>query len=293
MKMTQRHHPGPLVAAAILALGGASCSSSADRPASSSAPPFQIVVASGAPLQAFAGDAPQLKVVETTSDGGSAELPAGASVAWTLPEALTALPPDDDTDPSPLPLFGAQPAAAFIDNPGRPDQIAASAGLLYLLDPGTVQNATLQVTAAVGGVLSASADAGQVTASIGVSPAPAGDWTRGAQLYGAGGANCAQCHGATGHGSDALTSAGMYIINGLAYDFPAPGLNAEPGNLGSDPAWNAALLAVSARSDVDNGGVTLRLPMPDWWTRVNPATGAPLTTQDFADIYAFLRTQIQ
>jgi hypothetical protein len=42
---------------------------------------------------------------------------------------------------------------------------------------------------------------------------------------------------------------------------------------------------------MDNGGVALRLPMPDWLSTPNPATGAPLATQDFADIYAFLKTQ--
>jgi hypothetical protein len=83
------------------------------------------------------------------------------------------------------------------------------------------------------------------------------------------------------------------VIDGETYDFPALGLNAEPGNVGNDPAWNAALLAFSARSDVDNAGVTLRVPMKDWLQNANPAVGKPLTTQDFADIYAFLRTQTQ
>jgi len=40
-----------------------------------------------------------------------------------------------------------------------------------------------------------------------------------------------------------------------------------------------------------NGGITLRAPMPDWLAEPNPATGAPLATQDLADMYAFLKTQ--
>jgi hypothetical protein len=49
------------------------------------------------------------------------------------------------------------------------------------------------------------------------------------------------------------------------------------------------LLAVAARSDMDNGGLELRTPMPDWLS--DDATGALLSTQDFADIYAYLMTQ--
>ena len=131
------------------------------------------------------------------------------------------------------------------------------------------------------------------TGRVIVSPAPAGDWSRGAALYGAQGANCAECHGATGHGSVSTFGAAKFTIAGATYDFPASGLNAEPGNLASDSAWNAALFAIAARSDVDNRGTTLRAPMPSWLVRPNPATGRALTTQDFADIYAFLRTQIR
>ena len=61
--------------------------------------------------------------------------------------------------------------------------------------------------------------------------------------------------------------------------------------LASDPAWNAELLAMAARADMDNGGLTLRQPMPCWLAMPNPATRQPLTTQDYADIYAFLKTQ--
>jgi hypothetical protein len=42
---------------------------------------------------------------------------------------------------------------------------------------------------------------------------------------------------------------------------------------------------------MDNSGIVLRLPMADWLASPNPATGQALSTQDFADIYAFLKTQ--
>jgi hypothetical protein len=78
---------------------------------------------------------------------------------------------------------------------------------------------------------------------------------------------------------------------GGTYDFAAPGLNGEPGNLAGDPDYDAALLAVASRADMDNGGVALRFPMPDWLSQANPMTGQLLTTQDLADMYAFLKTQ--
>lgn len=67
--------------------------------------------------------------------------------------------------------------------------------------------------------------------------------------------------------------------------------NTSSAPTASDPTWNAALFAVASRADMDNQGVTLRAPMPDWLARTNPASGKPLTTQDFADIFAFLKTQ--
>jgi mono/diheme cytochrome c family protein len=253
---------------------------------------LKIVAASGAALQASAGDAIPLQVVGTMASGATTDLPAGATVSWSMPATATALAPDDDTDPSPLPDPAAQPTGTFITNPGRPDR-ADRAGLLYVLDAGSSANGTLTVAVTVAGVTIGDGGQTTATATIGVSPTPTGDASRGATLYGTGGANCASCHGPTGHGSAAPDSNGNYLIDGVAYDFPAPGLNTEPGNLAGDPDWNAALLAMSARSDVDNGGITLRAPMPDWLTRPNAATGKPLTTQDFADIYTFLMTESQ
>ena len=40
--------------------------------------------------------------------------------------------------------------------------------------------------------------------------------------------------------------------------------NAEAGNVAADPAWNAAMLAFASRSDMDDGAVALRAPMPGW-----------------------------
>jgi hypothetical protein len=79
-------------------------------------------------------------------------------------------------------------------------------------------------------------------------------------------------------------------LPGETYPYPAPGLNNAQGHLAGDPSWNAALLALAARADVDNNAVSLRVPMPDWLAG-HTGTGALLSTQDFADIYAFLKTQ--
>jgi mono/diheme cytochrome c family protein len=249
-----------------------------------SRPSLRIVTVSGDALEAVAGDALRLKVVAVTPDGSIDDLPAGSQVTWTSPSApVTALPPDSDA-PSPMPI-GARPTLISLANPSRPDGAADLTNVLFILDPGTDQNAVLQVAATV----SSSSISGDVSASLHVAPTPAGDWTRGAALYGSSGANCAMCHGPSGHGSP-VNPDGTYAISGAPYEFPAPGLNAEPGNAASDPAWNAALFAIASRADVDNGGVSLRLPMPDWLNRPGP-TGHALTTQDFADIFSFLKTQ--
>jgi mono/diheme cytochrome c family protein len=272
----------------VVALAGAltACSSASGTPPS---PGFQIVSADGGPLSAVAGDAVALKVVVVDTDGSTQELPGGTSVVWTLPYPVVTLPPESIAA-SPLPVAGAEPTAAWIENLYRPDRASDLANVVFVLDPGTVQNGAVPVSATVSGASSPDGGVG-VTASLAVDPTPAGDWTRGATLYGSSGANCAQCHGATGHGSPGPDDAGTYTIAGASYDFPAPGINAETGNCASNPAWDAALFAVAARADMNNGGVTLRLPMPDWLATVNPATGAPLTTQDLADIFAFLQTQ--
>ncbi len=237
-----------------------------------------VEAASGA-LQGVAGDAIALEVKR---DGDA--LPAGATVTWSGVPTVTALDPSS-TAASPLPAAGAAPTAVFITNPGRPDVSPGLAGVLFILDPGTKAGGELSLTATVTGSVT-----GTVTVSIPVGATPAGDATRGAATYGAAGANCASCHGATAHGTDA-DSSGTYTYDNGTYAYPAPGLNAESGNLGSDPTWSAALLAMAARADMDNGGLTLRVPMPGWLGTPDPTTGQPCTTQDYADIYAFLQTQ--
>jgi hypothetical protein len=82
-----------------------------------------------------------------------------------------------------------------------------------------------------------------------------------------------------------------YNLEGTNYPYRAPGLNAAPGNVAGDPTWNPALLAVAARSDMDNAGIALRAPMPDWLSRTSATSRQPPTTQDFADIFAYLATQ--
>ena len=240
-----------------------------------------VVASSGSLTAAVAGDAIALKVMD-----GTDELPGDATVVWSGVPTAKALDPSS-TAASPLPDPGSAPTAVFLANPGRTDVTADLAGVLFILDPGTTAGGSLSLTATISGSVT-----GTATVSIPVGATPAGDATRGGALYGSAGANCAACHGATAHGTDAGAD-GKFTIEGAKYDFPAPGLDTEEGNVGSDPGWNAALLAMASRSDVDNGGLTLRLPMPAWIADPNPATKEPLTTQDFADIYAFLKTQTQ
>jgi mono/diheme cytochrome c family protein len=261
---------GARLAVALFLLQGCSSSSVAGQLA---------VVSSSGSLQGVAGDALALKV---TNDGD--DLPADATVTWSGVPTVTALDPSS-TAASPLPAAGADPTAMFVLNPGRPDVSPSLADVLFILDPGTTAGGALSLTATVSGTLT-----GTVTVTVPVGAMPAGDATRGAATYGTTGANCASCHGATAHGTDAGAN-GMYMYANATYAYPAPGLNTESGNLASDPTWSAALLAMAARADMDNGGLTLRVPMPSWLSAPDPATGQALTTQDYADVYAFLKTQ--
>jgi hypothetical protein len=53
------------------------------------------------------------------------------------------------------------------------------------------------------------------------------------------------------------------------------------------------IFALAARIDMDDGGVALRQPMPSWLTETSPSTHGLLSTQDLADVYAFMQTQMQ
>ena len=268
---------------ALVAVPFLACSSSSG---SSQTPTgVQIVTASGAPLTAVAGDALALKVVATLPDGSTEDLPAGAKVTWSGPPTLTATSPDGMPADDAYPATGAAPTALWIANPARSDHAANLSGILFVLDAGTAAGGSVMVTATVTGA----SPGGSTTASIVVSPTPAGDATRGAALYGISGANCAECHGATGQGTSANADGTTYTIDDVSYPFPAPPIDAEPDNAAAE--WSPALFAIASRADVDDEGVTLRLPMPDWLGGPNPSTGKSLTTQELADIFAYLATQ--
>ncbi len=144
-----------------------------------------IVPASGSSLDAVAGDALGLKVVEKAPDGSTTDLPSGATVVWSAPTTVTALAPES-TDPSPLPAFGAQPTALWIDNPNRPDRDSDLTGVLFILDAGAAGGA-VQVSATVSGT----SNDGAVSATVSVGPGPTGDATRGETIFMA---NCSTCH---------------------------------------------------------------------------------------------------
>jgi hypothetical protein len=249
-----------------------------------------IVTASGGkPLRAAAGDAVALKVVMTLSDGSTAALPSGTPVVWTAPATIVAADPDDAGSGAGLPAPGATPTGVFVDDPYRSDHSSTS-GVLFVLDPGTAPMGMLTVTASV-------MDAGVVSASIGVDPTPPGDPDAGSNLYGSL-INCAMCHGATGGGSPPNTEADGsvdYVLMGGSYPFPAPPLNnTSPGGmpaLAADPGWNAALLGFACSANMDNAGVALRAPMPD--ITQTTLAGHSVGAKEFADIYAFLKTQTQ
>jgi mono/diheme cytochrome c family protein len=239
---------------------------------------YQIVAKKGSSLTAVAGDAVQLQVVETLSDGNTRDVADGTKVTWTAPQTITTLAPDDTAD-SPVPDPGADPLGFFIANPTRTDDTAPLEGVLFVRDAGSGGPGTIAVSATI------SAQTASVTANVTVGPTPDGDAVRGKAKYSV---NCAICHGQTADGSPPQNKDGTYTVYGQDYDFPAPGLNNTQENVGADPDWTAAILAVAARSDADDAGVALRLPMPPWMTYPDPDTNAPLTTQDFADIYAYL-----
>jgi hypothetical protein len=245
-----------------------------------------IETLSGAPLSAAAGDALRLQVVDKTA-AGSSPLAAGATVAWSTPGTIVTQDPYDAGPGSVLPAPGTSPTAVFVANPYRPDRTDYT-GTLFVLDPGKSGSGTLTVTADVTG-------RGKVSATITVTATPPGSADAGAFLYRTF-YKCEACHGQNAEGSPIPDAgdASTFIIDGKPYPFPAPGLNnASPGgspNLAADPTWNAALLAVGAQGDFDNNGVALRLPMPDWLGTKSP-DGGTIGAQDFAHIYAFLKSQ--
>ena len=222
------------------------------------------------------GDAIHLNVVKLMSDGSTASLSIGAKIAWVGTPILVAT--DDDAIPPPNAATLLDPSAIptgfFVRNPARTDHASDLKNVLFVVgDPSLSSVVNLQALVTGGDVGS-----GAATASISIAPLPPGDVANGQILYAI---NCATCHGVTGDGGGAGAP-------------DAPGLNnTSPGgqpNLAADPGWNAALLAFASRTDVDNGGISLDLPMVNWLSQQD-AYHEYLSTQDFADIYAWLLTQ--
>ena len=245
---------------------------------------LQIVLASAMPSRITEGSALPLKVVIVASDGTTQDLPIKTNVTWTLPETVVAA---DPTDAGMSALPAEAPLGFFISNPYRPDRTDYN-GTLFVVQQGASTSPNLVVTATVGNM-------GSVTAQVPVYPVPVGDPTNGAALYQA--LQCGTCHGATGAGSPPQGD-GTYLLGDASFTYPAPGLNnttddAGNPNLGADPTWNAALLGMAAQGSIDNSGVALRLPMTDYLGAPNGLDGGTLTSQDFADIYAFLVTQTE
>jgi hypothetical protein len=234
-------------------------------------------------MTAVAGDALALKVVEKLADGSTQDVPE-TQVTWSSPVTVVASSPDAMPAATPYPATGGtDPVGIWISNPSRSDHATDLQPVLFILDAGSQSGGSIMVTASVTGAM-----AGQASAAVAVSAGPTGDATNGAKLYAGA---CAECHGSTGHGSPDSTDGMTYLIDGMPYSFPAPGLNAESGNAAAE--WSPALFAIASRTDLDDGAVSLRLPMPNWLATPDPTTGKPLTTQDLADVFAFLATQSQ
>jgi mono/diheme cytochrome c family protein len=227
---------------------------------------YRIVATGGGELKADVGDAFHLSVVMGLSDGTTKPLASDAKVTWSGPPVVTALPVGSTPSDSLWPQPGATATAMWIKNPEHLSD-AQVAGVLYVLNAGSAANPAIDVTASVAG---GAAPAGKAMAAVSVAPLPAGDVTRGQPLYAA---NCSSCHGAQGEGGST-----------------GPGLNGEPDHVAGDPGWSPQMLGLSARSNMDDLGVSLGLAMPKWLL-LNGASGQLLTTQNFADIYTFLKTQ--
>jgi cytochrome c2 len=249
------------VVAAALSIVGCGASDSSSAPFAE----YRIVAPDGSAPAAMVGDALRLSVVEMRTDGRSVPVSGDALITWSGPSIIEALPTGSTPDQSILPEAGAAPAAMWVKNP---EHLSAEelAGVLFVLDAGSAPSPSISVTVTVVG---GAAPNGHATASVHVAPFPAGNVARGQDTFAA---NCASCHGAHGEGES------------------APGLNDEPDHVAGDSAWTPQLLGLVARSNMDDQGVSLDPSMPKWLTKPD-ASGKLLTTQGFADMYAFLKTQ--
>jgi mono/diheme cytochrome c family protein len=258
---------------------------------------LEIVATNGGALRGAPGEALNLAVVFVLADGGTAGVPS-ERVSWTAPVTIVAQDPSQPGPSSVLPEAGAQPTAFFVNNSYSGQY---GPGALFIVDRGDDADASVKVVASV-------SDAGEVSAWVAIAPAVnAGDPVRGRSLFQsvslAENLTCANCHGMTGAGSPAIdegeagTEYELPSTGGDLYTYPAPGLNdmttASGPNLAADPGWNAQLFGVAIQADIDNNGVALRGPMPDFFQAVTDDAGATLSAQDVADIYAWLKTQTQ
>jgi hypothetical protein len=251
---------------------------------------IEIAAASEAGLQGAPGDALQLQAVLNLSDGSKMVVPY-SDVNWTAPVTVTAQDPNDATPNSVLPEASAEPTAFFVSNNYRITQ----PGVLFITAAGTASPGFVTVTASV-------PDAGTASAKVTVLPAPVGDATRGGLLFQAVPGNpCASCHGPTAAGSPPVdggeAGVGYQLPSGTGgelFPYPAPPLDntttaAEP-TLAADPTWSPGLLSTATQADINNNGVALRIPMPEFFDGKD-GLGGILGAQDFADIYAWLKTQ--
>jgi mono/diheme cytochrome c family protein len=245
--------------ALVMALTELACGGSPSAPTPVG---FRIAPPNGGQVEGVPGDALRLNVVQEMSDGSVEAVGSDVRVDWSGPPVIQALPIGSHPAQSLLPPPNASPTAIWIQNPEHyPTEFLA--GVLWVIDPGQGTGA-VNVKASV---TSGAAMPTELALDIPIGAAPSGDPERGALVYGS---NCASCHGAHGEGGD------------------SPALNAD--HLLADPAWTQALMTMATRSGMDRMGVSLALDMPHWVTRLS-ANGTLLTTQDFADIYSFLRTE--
>jgi mono/diheme cytochrome c family protein len=255
------------IAVAAFAAG---CGSSGGSSPTSSGPDYKIVGPDGGAPTATEGETLRLAVVEVAADGTTTPLPSGATVEWSGPPAVTALAEGSTPAQSILPQPGTTATGMWVRNPEHLTDGQLN-GVLYVLDKGSAPNPSIAVTANI----TAGAPPGSATTSIPVAPFPAGDVTRGQTTYSQ---NCATCHGAQGQGTTI-----------------APGLNdssdssGDP-NVAADPGWTGPLFAVTPMDNMDNAGVSLSVAMPRWLI-TEARSGQFLTAQDFADVYAYLKTQ--
>jgi len=234
-------------------------------------PALTIVFTNDPPVLVVPGAAVELGVMILQPDGTTAPLPTGTKVTWTSPPTLVAADPNDAGN-SMLP--SDSPIAFFVQNPYRTDR-SDYAGVMFVAQQGSTDSPNITVTADVDGF-------GSVTAYVPVLDPLIGDPDAGAQAWVS--FMCTECHGPTGAGSP-LNDAGMYTLQSGMYPYPAPALNAGDGGDAVDPAWSAAFYSIAGQADIDNSGISLRLPMPDYLGQAN--------AQDFANIYAFMQTQTQ